>query len=428
MKTTKLPYATSAYDRQVAALPRIAFRNRYVEQNPVLSERPVASFTRPALRKAKEVGEGPLRAAFSSPSLFNNKLFVVSGAELYTITVDGVETLIGQLGTNPQGDVSWAAVANIGDIPARLFIAEGSVLWVYADEGQARGTLTFNAIALNNDTVRIDEVYYKFTNAGLDVGGPDGTAAKPWLIPVAGTMAVQLEKLYKAINETGVAGTDYSTALVKHPTAQATQYTGTALYVAANQAGVFGNAIETTETGAQMAWGAATLQNGGNPGLWQVTMPNDAGAISIAHINSFVIVVPVQSVELDTLGRFYWIQPGETFVDPLDFANAERSPDALHQVLVYGTMFWLLGQVTTEPWVMTGNPDSPMARYQSVLFDRGSWAGTAVQVKDSLMLVDEEGGVFQIAGGSQQRVSRPDIEERIRRGIQAAALRSPVVE
>lgn len=152
-------------------------------------------------------------------------------------------------------------------------------------------------------------------------------------------------------------------------------------------------------------------------GLTQVAMPDDVGAISVATINSYVIVVPVQTEDEDTVGKFYWIDPGEIVVDPLDFATAERSPDKIHQVVVYGDLFWLLGQKTTEPWQTTGDSDAPVLRYQGILFDRGSWEGTAVQVKDSLIVVDEDGGVFQIAGG-QQRISTPAVEERIRRAIQ----------
>ena len=84
-------------------------------------------------------------------------------------------------------------------------------------------------------------------------------------------------------------------------------------------------------------------------------------------------------------------------------------------------MFWLLGSKTTEPWITTGDPNFPMSRFTDILFDRGSWPGTAIQVKDSLIVVDENGGVFQIGNG-QQRISRPDIEERIRRAIALASL------
>tara|TARA_B100000678_G_scaffold235404_1_gene204784 strand:- start:386 stop:904 length:519 start_codon:yes stop_codon:yes gene_type:complete len=161
-----------------------------------------------------------------------------------------------------------------------------------------------------------------------------------------------------------------------------------------------------------MAWDDATLTDGGSASIRQVYLPDDLGAVSVAHINSYIIVIPQQND--DNKGQFYWIDPGENTVDPLNFATAERNPDGLHQVVVFGDLFWLLGENTTEPWQTTGDVNSPMQRYRGILFDRGSWEGTAVQVKDSLIVVDEDGGVFQIQGG-QKRISRPDIEERIRR-------------
>lgn len=412
-----LPYATTDYSRQVLKTPRITFKNRFVEANPVLSEKPVAAISRPALRKFTEVGDGPVRSLYSSASLFNDVLFVVSNKFLYTTTALAEVTLIGELSENLLSDVSWAAVASIGATPSRLFIAEGSVLWVYAENGEAFGQLQVTSFT-NGDQVRIGTVYYQMTSGSVDAGTPAGTAANPWLVNIAtGITPDHIENLFNAINDTGVAGTAYSTALTVHPTVTATAYAAADLFVSAKDFGPDGNSIVTTETGANMAWNAATLTGGGEPKLRQVPMPNEVGAISIVHINSYVIVVPVQSEDLETVGRFYWIEPGETFVDPINFATAERYSDEIHQVGVFGDKFWLFGAESTEPWITTGDPDAPMLRFTSILFDRGSWEGTAIQVKDSLIVVDENGGVFQISGG-QQRISRPDIEERIRRAIQ----------
>jgi hypothetical protein len=147
-------------------------------------------------------------------------------------------------------------------------------------------------------------------------------------------------------------------------------------------------------------------------------MPDDVGAISVAHLNSYVVVIPVQGNNIN--GRFYWIEPGETVVDALNYATAERSPDPILQAIVFGDRVWFPATNTTESWYTTGDFDAPFRREQGILFDRGAWEGTAVQVKDSLILTDSDGGVFQISGGLQ-RVSTPQIEERIRRAIQAQA-------
>ncbi len=415
---TAIPFFGSDYKRQVAKEPYIQLLNRFAEQNPALNDTPVSVIARPALKKCAEVGTGPVRKTYSSPGVFNGDSFIVSGKNLYRMDNLLNATLVGEISTTLVGDVSMATTAPIGDIPAYLYIAEGGVLWCYTDESGSRGTLQVSNTIADGYTVEIDGVYYSITNGDVDAGTPDGSSGNPWLVDLGITDLVTLANLFNAINATGGAGTDYSTDLTEHPTVSASSYGDDNLQVRADQIGTIGDTYTTTSTGANWAWDAATLENGGEPALYQITTPDDYGAISIAHINSYIIVVPVQADDIK--GRFYWIEPGENEVDPLNFATAERNPDGVLQVLVFGDMFWLLGQNTTEPWITTGNLAAPMQRFRGLLFDRGSWEGTAVQVKDSLIVVDEDGGVFQIKGG-QKRISNPAIEERIRRVKQTQA-------
>jgi len=413
----RLPFARSDFIRGVADVPRVALRNRFVEPNPVLNNGEGSAIARPGMVKFAEVGVGPIRGLFSAPGLFNEDLFVASGQSLYRVSsVDGSDTLIGQISQQTVGDVSWAAVANIGETPGRLFLASGGILWVYTQNGEAQGQLEATGIIVATDVVRIGGVYYQFVAGSVDAGTPAGTVGSPWLVALGTGNGTAIANLYAAINGTGDVGVQYSTALEPHPEVRATAFTASDLFVNANVAGAGGNVIVTTETGAGLAWGAGTLTGGGQPQLRQVTLPNNEGAISVASINSYVIVVPEQSDDFESVGKFYWIVPGETVIDGLDFANAERSPDKILQVRVFGNLFWLLGQETTEPWVTTADPDAPMQRYQSILYDRGSWEGTAVQVKDSLIVVDQDGAVFMISGG-QNRISSPSIEERVRKAI-----------
>lgn len=417
--------ARSSYKRDVAREAQLPLKNRFFESNPVLnaSQDIPALISRPVLKKFTEVGPGHIRKLFSEPGAFDDDLFVVSGTQLYrTDRVTGTSSLLGSIGTNILGDVSMAATAGIGDgpdaVPEYLFIADGGVLWVYTENGTATGQLQASGAIANGDVVEIGGVYYQWTNGSVDTGTPAGTVGNPWLVALGGSNSAALTSLAYAINGAGTAGTDYSTATTTHPSVTAYSYTASDLFVAAKAFGLIGNTITTTETGANIAWGAGTLQNGGTESLRQVAMPNDVGAISVAHINSYVIVVPAQGEQIN--GRFYWIDPGEVFVDALDFATAERSPDAINQVLVFSDRFWLLGQSTTEPWITSGDPTAPMQRFSGVLYDRGTWEGTGVKVKDSMVLVDEDGAVFQVGGGLK-RLSRPDIEERIRKAISAAA-------
>lgn len=408
--------ARSDFRRGVARSASIICKNRYFEQNPVLnaSQDFVALLSRPRMKKFTEVGDGPIRKVFDEPGTFINAAFVVSGTDLYRIDTNTAETNLGTLGSSIVGDVSMAATGAIEDVPEYLFIAEGGVLWVYNDNGGALGHLQATGAIVNNDTVTIDGVVYRWTNASVDAGTPAGTVGNPWLVALGISNSEALTNLFRAINGDGTPGTTYSTLLVAHATVTAYSVSANDLYVVAQIAGTAGNAIATTETGANIAWGAATLQDGGDPQLRQVPTPADVGAVSIAHINSYIIVIPVQGNEVN--GRFYWIEPGETTIDPLNFATAERSPDAGNQVIVFSDRFWIGGDTTNEAWITTGNIDAPMQRFSGVLYDRGVWEGTAVKVKESMILVDEDGAVFQIGGGIT-RISRPDIEERIRKAM-----------
>lgn len=411
----------SDYERNVAKEPQISLRNRYAEQNPALNDSPVSLISRPGLKKWQEVGDGPVRKVYSSVGAFNDDLFVVSGTNLYRVASDvGTVTLIGALSTNPLGDVSMAVAAPIGAVPAYLFIAEGGVLWVYTNNGHAFQSLVASGAISDGNTVVIDGVYYEFDNSDVTAGTPDGTSGNPWLVAMGSSTAEALGFLASAITASGVAGVDYSTSLTAHPTVNVRSYTATDVYIQAIEPGVTGNAIAVSETGSNLAWTSGTLAGGGNSQLVQVQVPDDAGAISVTHINSHIVVVPVQDEDLETMGRFYWIEPGEIVIDPPNYATAERSPDGIHQALTFGDMFWLFGGKTVEPWITTGNPEAPMERFKGILFDRGSWEGTAIQVADSLVVIDENGGVFQLSsdGRGQRRISRPDIEERIRVAMQ----------
>jgi len=405
----------SDYRRRVAKEPLIALRNRFAERNPALNDSEVTVIARPALRKFAEVGTGHIRKVYNSPGTFNDDLFVVSGLFLHRVRKDGTYYQIGQLGADPNGSVSMAATSPIeGMLPAYLFIAEGGVLWAYTEDGSAQGHLQASGTIVDASVVRIGSVYYKWTTGAVDTGTPNGTSGSPWLVAKGISNSVAMTNMANAINGTGVEGTDYSTGLVAHDKVKSAGYGANDLYIVARDFGTGGNSLVTTVTGTGLSWSSGTLSGGGTEQLKQIQVPDDRGAISVTVINSYVIVVPVQDEEIT--GKFYWIAPGEITIDPLDYATAERSPDAIHQALTFGDMFWLFGQRTVEPWVTTTSEDFPLQRFTGIIFDRGSWEGTAVNVKDQLIVCDEEGGVFLIHNG-QQRISRPDIEERIRRAI-----------
>lgn len=410
-----IPFVTGDYNRTVADSPSAVVRNRFMEENPALNDNKTAFISRPGLQKWMTVGTGPIRRVYTCEGTFNNDLFVVSGLFLWRVSTLGVATNLGQISTSLTDAVSIAATAPLGSTPAFLYVSDGSVLWYFTDDAQAWGDLTATSTIVTGDVVQIDTIFYKFTTGSVNAGAPAGTSANPWLVNLGLTNEVSFTNLFNAINASGVNGTDYSTNLAQHLTCTAYNSDTTDLFVQYNTFGIAGNATATTTTSSHMSWGHTTLTGGGGNELRLVAVPDNNGCISIAFINGYIIAVSGQNTL--TMGRFYWINPGENVIQPLNWATAERSPDGITQVLVFGDMFWLMGQVTTEPWITTGVYATPMQRYQGVLYDRGCWPDTAVQIKDSIVLVDDNGAVFQIKSG-QNRISTPAIEERIRLALQ----------
>lgn len=412
-----IPLSRSDYFRGVAKEARILTRNRYFEQNPILTGQTAAMIARMGMRRYLYVGQDGIRGLYSQAGSFNDAVFVASGDNLWRVDKDGTKTFIGAIGSpSPNNAIAMAATSNIGTTPAYLFVAGGGPLMLYMENSYARGTIT--GTPANGDVVQIAGVYYKFTNAGVDVGPPAGTLAFPWLVALGASADISWVNFSDAVENSGTPGTQYSTAIIANPGVKVVSHFGASMTVRAVAIGALGNVVSTTETGAAIAWGAATLTGGGGTSWTQVQTPDDVGVISLAYIASYVVVVPAQGNNIN--GRFFWIQPGETTIDPLDFATAERAPDPISGVVVFSDQFWLPGSTTTEVWYFTGVFDQPVLRVQGVVFDRGAWGGTAVQVKDSMIIVDNEGGVFQVRGGTK-RISRPDVEERIRKAIQTQA-------
>jgi len=414
-----IPLSRSDYFRGVAKEARIRTRNRYFEQNPVLTDKQATLIARMGLRRYLYVGEGPIRADYSCSGSFSDALFVVSGDVLWRVDTDSTITFIGNLGSpNIQNSVSMAATSTIGETPAYLFVATGGAFMCYMENGYALGTISGSPA--NGNVVRIGTVYYQFTNGSVNAGTPLGTVAFPWLVALGVSDSQAWQNLADAIMNSGVPGTQYSTALVASTEVIVQGNSTTTVTVRATAVGTDGNGVVTTETGAGIAWTAGTLTGGGGPVFFQVATPDDVGIISVGYIASHVVAVPAQGQGIN--GRFFWIDPGETTIDPLDYATAERAPDPISEVVVFGDQFWLPGATTTEVWYFTGNEDSPVLRVKGVVFDRGAWPGTAVQVKESMIIVDNGGAVFQISGaGGPKKISRPDVEQRIREAIQYQA-------
>lgn len=423
-----IPLGTSDYRRTGAKEASFKVVNRYFESNPTNTTNQAALLSRPGLKIAYSVGTGPIRALYTQSGSFDDALFVVSGSELYRIDHStGASTLIlsGVAGSTDSSYPEMVSTGSIGSVPEYLFFADGALLYVYLEDGYARGHLTASGNASDGDQVRIDNTYYQFVTSGVDTGTPDGSAANPWKVLIGVTSALSLNYLYHAINASTasgvVVGTQYSTATTAHATCTAYAQSTTNLYVRHRLPGSPYNSTVTTETSATLAWDAATLANGGTPSITQVAVPDDLGILSLAYIAGYVICVPVQGQDVN--GRFFWIDPGETTINPLNYATAERLPDAINAVRTVGDNVIFFGQDSAEAWYPTGTLAAPFRRAQGRTFDHGTWGGTATQIRDATIVVDNHGVVWKVEGGSVTRISDHSIEQRTLSAIKAARLR-----
>lgn len=404
----RLPLGTSDFSRSVAGGPDIALINRYFEQDPTNTEDQVALLTRPGLRKWKTIGSGPIRNVYSQPGSFAEALFSPSGNTVYRIDPDETETNIGTIGTS-SGGVSLTATDTY------LFVADGASLKYYTTNDYARGTLTASGDVSAGENVVVGSVHYQFAS-DVTVGTPDGTSGNPWLVSLGGSTSQALQHLFDAIGNTGIAGTDYSLSLTANTDATGDSVTATTMTVRAIDPGTGGNSVATTETLVNGSWGGTTLSGGGGSAFSTVTVPDNDGIISVAAIAQYVICVVAPSQEKN--GRFYWIEPGEVTIDPLNYATAERSPDATSDAIVTGDQVWFPGQDSIEVWYPAGDPLIPFLRQQGRLFERGAWPGSVVKIGESMMLTDPTGNVWDVTD-APRLVSTPGIAQRIREAINA---------
>ena len=117
---------------------------------------------------------------------------------------------------------------------------------------QATQTLTSAGAFSDTETVTIGSRTYTFRTPFVNAADN---------IDAAGTTAQTHENLRRAINGDGVAGTNYGTGTVVHADVTASDG-ATSNVITAKKGGTQGNTIVTTETGANISFGAATLTGG----------------------------------------------------------------------------------------------------------------------------------------------------------------------
>lgn len=141
-----------------------------------------------------------------------------------------------------------------------------------------------------------------------------------------------------------------------------------------------------------------------------VDIPNDTGgaAVDIDSLNSYVFIS-------FSNGRIYWIVPGETTIDPLNFVNAESAPDGLVAGRRLESEMFFFGQTSVEPWQLTGDSDAPIQKALGRQYERGARDRDSVRRFDnSIIWVGENNNVYR-ASAQPEVVGDEGISERIRR-------------
>lgn len=171
-------------------------------------------------------------------------------------------TVIATTNTNTAQTIRSRTIGNAAATTAINAIATTTTASnaTWADTTLGGGTGDSNpAITTDAATVTIDTITYTAVKTLAESLGLDPVA---YQVLWVSSEAVFLDNLKSAINESGTAGTDYSSNTVEHPTVTATTNANDSQIVQAKLTGTDGNLIATTDTLGNYAWGAATLAGG----------------------------------------------------------------------------------------------------------------------------------------------------------------------
>lgn len=114
-------------------------------------------------------------------------------------------------------------------------------------------------------------------------------------------------------------------------------------------------------------------------------------------------------------GSLYWLVPGETSLNPLNFATAEALPDGCRAVRRLRDDVFFFGSESVEVWQSTGDDSATFARIPGRLIDRGILSRESLAIFDnSLVWVGDDNIVYRMEE-TPKRISTFGLEERLSR-------------
>ena len=108
-----------------------------------------------------------------------------------------------------------------------------------------------------------------------------------------------------------------------------------------------------------------------------------------------------------------------TNLDALDFSSADSAPDNIVTHRVMHRQLWLMGSLSTEIWIDSGELSFPFTRYNSYTMDVGCVGKrAAINAADTLFWIGQTprgtGIVYMAQGNQPQRVSTMAVEQALK--------------
>lgn len=435
---TTIPFVTSDWRRDTGQEPAIKLQNRFFEVNPSNPTEGSSLLYRPGFKYIGTTGAVPpedlICSMYTQENAFSNDFFVMSPTRV--VRRGAVFGASGNTIIGASNDYSLDSLASnkatftsgLGEIPPYVYFTDETHLWVYGQSNFATTVLSKSAAVSDGDKVQLGNMYYQFTSGSVDAGTPDGSSGNPWLVRNNGNFVLQ--ELALAVDAVGLPGTNYSSLLTKNTLVNfdvgTTPFptTATATFYAA-QGGVLGNTVQANViVGANLSFTNTPTMAGGNVGnsvARRVYMPRGSGPRALATISGYVLIVDTNQTD-ENSGRFYWIEPGDTFVNTSSFATAEMLPDQLLSIRVIGDQIYMIGRETTEVWYVTGDADAPFRRAIGRSYNIGAVEATDIVVDDTLFVVSSNYITYQFSGGNPSRVSDNSVEELVRKYVKNQTL------
>ena len=144
-----------------------------------------------------------------------------------------------------------------------------------------------------------------------------------------------------------------------------------------------------------------------------ITMPDSLTVSAVDTLDQrFILAIPSSNM-------FYWTGPGDYVVDSLAFASAESQPDVLITLKVVDDVLWLVGRLSMEAWVGTGDQDLPFQLIDGRVFGIGCTArDTCVKMNvdglDTMCWVGTDRKVYRLQP-NPERISDHALEEALAR-------------